>query len=211
MYKATELLALPIRDIKEGAYHGQAKDILFSAKKGQYFLELNKKCLGQAEILASEDIAGIGKDFILIEKKSDIKGVLLADEILRFQLSESYVLLGVEVVDEAGCQLGKVVDLTIDEAGVVSSIVLDGGATLEKDEIISVCSEVIFVRGKGGFKEAESLEEEKPEVPIGLTVNEDVVSEDGSFEIKKGSVITEEIFKKAMEHDAILALGLVAK
>ena len=239
MYKATEILSLPIRDIKEGKYHGLAKDILFSAKKGKYYLEMDRKCLGQAEVLASEDIAGIGEDFILIEKKSDIQRVLSADETLSSSLKRSYVLLEVEVVDEAGCHLGKVEDLTIDSAGVVVSIELDDTTTIGRDEIISVCSEVVFVRGTKEVKEendenGENKEEltassidafkvidknqpeqvvkdEKQRSPIGLIVEEDVVSADGLFEIKAGAEITEKIFNKAKEHDAVLALAFAAR
>lgn len=241
MYKATEILSLPIRDIKEGEYCGQAKNILFGAKKGQYYLELDKRCLGQAAVIDKEDIAGIGCDFILIEQKSDIQKVLSADEVLRSSLKRSYVLLGVEVVDEAGWRLGKIVDLAIDEEGTLSNIVLDCGATIEKDEIISVCSDVIFVKDKKEPKEyatekidgepaeeSEVLgedtnnskklneyeiepEDENLQSPIGLNASEDVVSADGLFEIKKGDVITKEIFEKAKEHDAVLALGFVAK
>ena len=233
MYKATKILSLPIRDIKEGEWQGQARNILFGAKKGQYFLELDKKCLGQAEVLASEDIAGIGCDYILIEKKSDIKKVLSADEALRSSLKRSYVLLGVEVVDAGGLYLGKIVDFTIDEVGVVSNIMLASGTTIEKDEIISICNEVVFVRVKEEIKDeakgddevskvsddnVDDLDEleqvsddENQESPVGLIVSEDIVSADGLFEIKRGSVITEAIFDNAVEHDAVLALGLAAR
>jgi len=224
MYKATEILSLPIRDIKEGECRGKARNILFGAKQGQYYLELDKSCLGQAEVLAKENIAGIGENFILIEKKSDIKMALSADETLRASLRDSYVLLGVEVISESGCHLGTIVDFIIDEKGVLSCIILDDEVSIDKADIITVCEDVVFVKvagddGKTAKKdnkkdfteentEDEKVEEEKS--PVGLTVKEDVSSADGAFAIKAGSVITEEIFNQAKEHDAVLALGFVA-
>ena len=224
MYKATEILSLPIRDIKEGECRGQARNILFGVKKGQYYLELDKKCLGQAEVLAKDDIAGIGKDFILIEKSDDIKKVLSADEVLRSSLKRSYVLLGIEVVNESGSHVGTIVDLTIDNEGIVTNIILNNAITIGKDEIITVCNEVVFVKTSDSYKqaeldnleeldvvEAEEVSEDEEESPVGLIVSEDVVSVDGLFEVKKGSMITQEIFDKAKEHDAVLALAFVAK
>ena len=236
MYKATKILSLPIRDIKEGKHCGQVRNILFGEKEGQYYLELDKKCLGEAEIIAKEDIAGIGENFILIKKQSDIQKVLSADEMLRSNLRKSYVLLGVEVVDEIGWHLGEIIDINIDEEGIISSIVLDGGVTIEKGEIISVCSDVVFVKEEKELKEriekidgkmkiikedigtsnspddnVPGLKEENVQSPVGLKVSEDVVSADGLFELKKGSVITQEIFDKAKKHNAVLALGFTAE
>jgi len=226
MYKATEILSLPIRDIKEGECRGKARNILFGAKQGQYYLELDKSCLGQAEVLAKESIASIGESFILIEKESDIKRVLSADEALCANLRKSYVLLGVEVISETGCHLGKIIDFVIDRSGVLSCIILDNEASIDKADIITVCEDVVFVKASGDHDEGgkmakentkdadfigeDEAKEDNQKSPVGLTVREDVSSADGAFEIKAGSVITEEIFNRAKEHDAVLALGFVA-
>jgi len=221
MYKATEILSLPIRDIKEGECRGKARNILFGARQGQYYLELDKNCLGQAEVLAKENIAGIGDNFILIEKKSDIKMVLSADEALRANLRDSYVLLGVEVISENGSHLGTIVDFIIDKVGVLSRIILDDEVSIDKADIVTVCEDVVFVKATGAHdddgkmakkdtKDEGSADEDSEKSPVGLTVREDVSSADGAFVIKAGSVITEEIFNQAKEHDAVLALGFVA-
>ena len=222
MYKATKLIGVPIRDIKKGEINGCAKNIIFDAKGNKGHLEIDKKCLVQAEVLPISDIVGIGDDYLLIEKKSAIKKVIAMDKELRTILKDSYMLIGVEVIEGAGRQLGKVVDLEVAPDGVLSKIFLESGDEIEKEKIISICENTIFVDFSGAIREgiaekedeeAVAIEESEDEtvLPIGLTVSKRVVSQDGEFKVKAGTVITEEIIAEASEHDALVDLALCAK
>ena len=217
MYRATEILPLQIRDIKKGECCGNVKNILFDAGGNNSYIEIEKKSLGQAEVLAISDVIGIGTDYLLIKKKDFIKRILSADKEMRAVLRNSYVLLGVEVIEGMGTKLGKIVDLEINKSGVLSKIFLESGEEIEKNKIISICDTVVFVNLNDNIMEDEESEEDEElemdemELPLGLTVGKKVTSADGTFEIKKGTVITEKIIDEASQHDVLVDLALSAQ
>ena len=228
MDRVTRIASLPIRDISSGEDCGVAQNILFNTKGALAFLELTKKGLGPAEILAISDVVGIGDDYLLIKEKSDIKKISLLDDEKRSELSDSYVLIGTEVIEVTGNKMGKIVDLEVDKSGEFSKLILEDGKEIEKAKIRSICEAAVFVDCSGSVTEedkdtsgiiegtveettagTEEIEEtELGKLSVGLIVSKDIVSDDGLFEIKAGSVITEEIIDEASKHDALIAIAL---
>ena len=159
-------MELPIRDIKSGKYNGFAKNILFDGIGKNGHLEIDRENIAKAEIMAVKDIKGVGEDYILIEDDSALKRVLKMDDETRDILRDSYILLGIEVIEGVGNKLGKVIDLEVTEKGELSKIFLENGTEIEKDKVTSICMDAIFVNLSGEVIEepieestAESIEE----------------------------------------------------
>lgn len=220
MSRATEVLALPIVDIRKGSHKGVAKNILLNPETGELHLTLEKEHPGEVELLGVTDITGVGENYLLIPSQEVLKGLYTHEEVLSI-LKSSFVLLGVEVVDQVGNQLGEISDFTLGEGRGIGSIFLDSGQEIEGGHILSVCPDIVFVDIREGSKEVEIIQkdtqntkiekQEEQSLPIGLVLKEDIRSADGEFQLKKGSVITEEVMEEAEAHDALLLLALHAE
>lgn len=75
----------------------------------------------------------------------------------------------------------------------------------EQVEAVEESAEVTPVSAKS---EDSLSNTEIREFLIGATVNADIESEDGEFKISKGTVLTEELVKEAIDHDALLLLTI---
>ncbi|MCP1111531.1 uncharacterized protein YrrD [Lachnospiraceae bacterium PF1-21] len=237
MNKATYLLTLPILEIEKGLDLGRAAGVLLNSSTQKVYLTLENGHPGQAKILDTADIEGVGEQYLLIKNKEVLKSVL-EDTSISEMLKECYLLLGVEVVDASGTRLGEIQDLVFDEQYIISSLILNSGQELEAESILSVCHDRIFVSVEKA-KEQRYVKPEyvKPEpvrpesakqapakeegakaqaengnaTYVGFKMGKTVVSDDGKFRVEKGTVITEALMQEAERHNALLSIAMYAE
>ena len=99
--------------------------------------------------------------------------------------------------DEEASNLGKE-ELSIKETSIKALQDIEN----EPDELVE--NELAKNRQiKASSEESEDL--------LGLVLKEDLISEDGELELKKGSLITEEVLALADEHDVLLKLAMIVE
>lgn len=234
MNKATYLLTLPIVEIEKGSNLGRATGVLLNSITKKVYLTMENGHPGQAKIIDTADIIGVGEQYLLIQDEKVLKGVF-EDESIPKMLEDCYLLLGVEVIDASGTSLGKVEDLVFDKEYNILSLILDNQQEVKAESILSVCPGRIFVNldkreikgkevEKKELKEDISLESQEGKVVkseeeskkannhsyLGLKVGKTVTSEDGTFQAKQGTVITEELMQEAERHDLLLNIAMYA-
>ena len=240
MVKATEILKLDIMDIKSGKDCGKASNILYHQKDKELYLTLESKHPGNIQILPTKDIKGIGEDYILIEESSAIKDLLdsniienlkesqpilgakvvgasgdVLGEITDIELDEQQNLAGLLLSDEKEINSNEIVSVCLDIV-----FVGEGQSKSTQNHLDISKGEEAFDLGKEktSTKDIQDIANEpvkagseEPEDLLGLVLKEDLISEDGELELKKGSLITEEVLALADEHDVLLKLAMIVE
>lgn len=228
MKKLTTILQLPIMEILNGKKAGQTKDIIMNPDTKDIVFVLDESLIASLYVIKGEEIMGIGKDVILIKTVQSIQNSQ-ANAQLGKLLGEYYSVMGLDVITMNGNNEGKVVDLTIDETEKkIVNIELENGRTFDVSKIVSLSHRCVFVQdaeGKESVKEpelvnagAQSTKESEKAAPaqetdylIGMVLNEDVANEDGTFILKKETLLTKELISLAKEQGVLTNLIMNAE
>jgi len=216
-------------DMKRGKEHGKPTNLLLNPENGQIHLVVSHEHPGAITLVNGNNIVGAGTNYLLIEEEEVLKTLYANSEVVEI-LRDSYVLMSMEVVSSAGIRLGVIQDVVLDERYELTGILLEEGREIGREEILSVCHGMVFVRSGGDknlqihVKEPEiEIEEVQSEIskspsredaasmPVGLTLKKDLVSEDGEFNLKAGTKITEAIISEAANHDVLVQLAIYAE
>ena len=167
---------------------------------------------------------GIGADFIVVKTKQAIQSSRDNSELAK-ALTDYYTLTGLTVVTVTGNIVSTIEDFTIDESSwQLQEVMLANGETYSRDQFVSVSEKYVFVQPniaadllpEEAVQEAEPTEETEPATEeeaylIGMTLRADVASEDGSFVINEGTVLTKELIDEAKENGVLAALIMDAE
>ncbi|NND74289.1 MAG: PRC-barrel domain containing protein [Ilumatobacter sp.] len=117
LVRASEVGKLPVVTIDGGEDAAEIKDVVYDASRHHLVgFTLNKRGWFRGtmkETLATENVAGIGPDAVMIESDACLNAADSAPEQLD-RTGENYSVIGVPVVSSGGAALGTVVDVVIE-------------------------------------------------------------------------------------------------
>lgn len=219
MKRASEVLGLKVLGIMEGQENGNAQDFMVDpqTKKVEYLVLKTSHGYG-FNALRIADVMGIGADYIMTQSIGNAKKMYESKEILE-QIERGFFMLGTTVLSAAGDVVGKVEDFSFDEKeGTIGALYLDGQAEIEGSRIVAMAGKMVFVEANGmGMPAPRQIE--KKEQPgdmegtfekeslsylMGKTTKDTIISEDGSFRIEAGTVLTAGLLKQAARFDDVL-------
>lgn len=218
MKTASTVKQLPIVSVAEGEEIAAVRSLLVNrkSKKIQYLdVGLNGKGIVPT-VLPFEDIIGIGADYIIIKAVSNISRTS-DDKSLAASLEDCLLLEGRTVLSSTGDILGTVSDYEIDEtSGEIEKLLLENGEEVVGNTIVTLSAQFILAditgntRGVPGTVEeiASQLDEGSLAYLEGKTVSSTIRSEDGTFSIEEGTVLTVELISEAERHGLLLELTM---
>ncbi len=218
MKSSSFISKLPIVSINEGQQIVtiQSPVVSRSSKKVEYFTVAGGSASIVPHMLSIQDVVGIGNDYVVIQSAASIKKLYDSKELIA-AAEDGLLIVGASVMSTAGDILDKVADYIIDEkSGAISSLILGNDQEIAGDKLVSISAKFIVVNlSEPSAPEAEEeaveeAEEEDENVAflMGKVVNSDVTSEDGSFTIPAGSVLTGELIAEAEKRGMMLQLTL---
>lgn len=228
MKKLSTILQLPIMEILNGKEVGQTKDIIINLDTKNIVFVLNESTLTNLYVIKGEEIMGIGKDVVLVKTVQSIQNTQVNTDLSNL-LGEYYSIIGLDVITMEGDIEGKVVDIAIDESEKkMVQIELENGQTFDASKIVSISDKYVFTQGSGDIvvsqesasqidSEQDSPKEEVKEAEgetgylIGMVLSEDVSNEDGTFIIKRGTMLTRELIDQAKEQGVFTSLIMNAE
>lgn len=228
MKKLTTILQLPIMEILNGKKVGQTKDIIMNLDSKDIAYVLDESTVASLYVIKGEEIKGVGRDVILIKTSQSIQNSQDNSELAKV-LGDYYSIMGLDVITMEGNIEGEIVDLLIDEKKQkITEIELESGRTYGTDQIISISDKYIFIQDENddtdGTEQEEIITYDEPaeevtEAPdtqgsdylIGMVLKEDVANEDGTFIVKSGTELTEELVNQAREYGVFANLIMNAE
>lgn len=228
MKKLSTILQLPIMEILNGKEVGKTKEIIINLDTKNIVFVLNESTLTNLYVIKGEEIMGIGKDVILVKTVQSIQNTQVNTE-LGSLLGEYYSIIGLDLITMEGDIKGKVVDIAIDESEKkMVQIELESGQTFDASKIVSISDKYVFTQDSGHTVLAEEpalqndSEQDAPEVEvkeaegetgylIGMVLSEDVANEEGTFIVKRGTMLTRELIDQAKEQGVFTSLIMNAE
>lgn len=127
--RGSDIIGLPVICLENGNKKGEIKDILFDSGKMLVTAVLVDEggLLHNSRIIYYQNISCIGKDAIMIEKSSFIEHIpMYSKNPLQFHTRQN--ILDLEVITEAGQNIGMVQDLLLDlQKGKIIALILTDG------------------------------------------------------------------------------------
>lgn len=206
MKKATQTRGLPIMDIAQGVTVGHVDKLIIdpAVKAVVYFT------LSDNTVVRLADCVGIGGDCVVIRSGDAIRKIYDNRDIAEM-MDKGRDITGIKVMADSGNVIGEVVDFVYElRTGKLVNVTFNTGAEAEASRVLSINRNLMFVMA--GDEAAPAMEESMDDDDaylLGKAVNADVKSDDGSFTLKAGEVITEEVLKQAKAANALLQLALV--
>lgn len=220
MKRASEVAGLKVLGIMEGQENGNAQDFMVDpqTKRVEYLVLKTNHGYGFNALKVS-DVMGIGADYIMTKSVENAKKMYESKEILE-QIERGFFMLGTTVLSAAGDVVGKVGDFSFDEKeGTIGTLYLDDQTEIEGSRIVAMAGKMVFVGADGVSlpvtepEPVEKVEQPRPEDAfekesfgylMGKTTKDAIASEDGSFRIEAGTVLTADILKQAARFDDVL-------
>lgn len=144
---AAELIGRPVLDLATATTVGKVDDVVVDpAQRRALGLRLDKKASTPGDWLAWERIAAIGPDAVTIEAAD--RAEAFVDEPARRALRRGGVLGG-RVLTDQGREIGVLDDVTIDDDGTVSSLVV-GTVAVTSEDLLGIGSYATVVRDPAG-------------------------------------------------------------
>ncbi|MDR1801938.1 MAG: hypothetical protein LBQ95_08905 [Lachnospiraceae bacterium] len=226
MKAASVIAKLPIVSINEGDQIALVKDLLVGrkSKKVEYLSVVQGKSSVVPRVIAFSELLGIGKEFIITQTEDNIK--VSADVISE---GEEFIhLTGTTVISAMGDYAGIIKDWELDEkTGFVSKIILDNASEIENEKLLSLSQKFILANLDGmdiptasesttaetpaaneAAEDTEELDQGTISYLLGKTVNADVSSADGAFNVTAGTTLTESLVRDAQRHGALIDLTM---
>ncbi len=222
MKKSSETLGLRVMGIKEGIEKGIAQDFMINASKRTVeYLILKEKNGYVFRAIATGDILGIGADYIMTSTIENAKKIYESKEIMK-EIEDGFFILGASVLSSTGDMIGGIADFSFDEkTGELDTLYLDNGEEYSGNTITALSAQTVFIDKSGNaalrqsveevseapaVKESKpsALEEESKAYLLGKVVKNDVTSDDGTFSLTEGTVLTEEILEQVAKHNDVL-------
>ena len=149
MKQTKQVLGLPVMGMKEGVTQGIAVDFVIDAeaKKVRYIILKNEIGYG-FRVLAVEDIAGIGTDYIMTSTVQNVKKLFDSPELLQEMEAALYGsdILGAKVLSVVGNVLPNVKEMVFDEkTGDIDSLILANGKDYLASVIATLARDVVFL------------------------------------------------------------------
>ncbi len=122
MKKSADILRLPVISISEGKQVGTVKDLVIDAAQGAVValvVDDGSWYLG-AKLLPFNAITGLGESAVTVETTNVIIPVTTISRLEQF-MSAGVKVIGTRTLTRSGHMGGKVVEITIDETGRISS------------------------------------------------------------------------------------------
>lgn len=226
MKKLTTILQLPIMDILNGKKVGQTKDVIMNQDTKEITFVLQESTVTSLNVIDGKEILRVGRDVILIKTNQAIQNTQENPELAK-ALGESYSLMGLDVITIEGNMEGEIIDLFIDmEEKKIAKIELAGGRTYDTVSIVSISDKYVFVQGKGSQdalgQDGENLveaniggaqisEDQQEANLINMTLTSEVSNENGTFIVRKGTELTEELIRQAKEQGVFTDLIMYAE
>jgi len=225
MKLAGTIKKLPIFGINEGTHLAVITNLYVNRKsrKVEYLSVLNNAGDIFPGVISLADIKSIGKDFVIVQSENSIKRLYTNSDAFS-ALDECTSPNGLSVISLSGDSIGTISDFLFDESsGAVEKIILDNKQEIAKDSIITLSQQFIVVNAEkapsGGSpdepeedepeqNDASSLDESTLAYLKDKIVSSDVLSDDGAFIIRQGTVLSESIIIKAAEHDMLVQLTM---
>lgn len=220
MKKATEILGLTVMGVREGRENGVAQDFMVDpVTKDVKYLILKSNNGYEFRALALTDVMGIGSDYIMTATTENAKKMYESKELLE-QIEKGFFLLDTTALSSNGNIMGRIVDFEVEEkTGKVGNLEMEDGTGFPMSKVATLAGRMVFVDQSGEplvrvateqepVKEESALDKESYEFLTGKTLMSDVHSDDGSFMLPAGTILTEEILREAAARDMMLMLTL---
>ncbi|HHT86068.1 MAG TPA: hypothetical protein GXZ61_00145 [Clostridiales bacterium] len=209
MKQTKQVLGLPVMGMKEGVTQGIAVDFVIDAeaKKVRYIILKNEIGYG-FRVLAVEDIAGIGTDYIMTSTVQNVKKLFDSPELLQEMEAALYGsdILGAKVLSVVGNVLPNVKEMVFDEkTGDIDSLILANGKDYLASVIATLARDVVFL---------DIMEQPDPDFyfePEVEAVEETKLEEVKPVEAKPAEVKAEAVEEKAEEAPEKPELSAYAK
>lgn len=212
------ILKLPVMEILNGKNIAQIKDVVMNPDTKNVMLLLDTSVFADLHIISKEDVEGIGNDFIMVKTSNAVKSTQDTPELMK-TLNDYYSIVGLCVITSSGNVIGKIEDFTLDELSWnMHEIQLEGGEVYNVSQIISISEKYVFVQSETSVKaeEEQDIPEENGHTEpsadkknedaylVGMIMKEDVANNDGSFIIRRGTVLTSELVDAAKEQGVLV-------
>lgn len=209
MKKGLQIIGMPVMGIKEGLQCGIARgfEVDPKTKKVSSLILEGDKNEFDFRILKREDVASVGKDFIITKTVENLKDMGPARELI--------LLLGMKCVSGAGDLIGSVQDFDFNEkSGEVASLKLDSGEEIAGKEMLTISNDFMFLSNDISFEEEgkepalSAYDKEQRDYLMGKTVGTDIAKDGGKVLIEKGTKITEDVIDKARKAGLLTELTM---
>jgi len=221
MKLASIVVKLPIVSVNEGEKIAVVNNLFVSrkSKKVEYLGVAKSEEEVIPSVVSFNEVEGIGDDYIIVPSLNSIKKISSTDRFI-IVLEDCFSLLDRKVLSLSGNILGRILDYSINEqTGAIENIILDSGQEIYGSAIVTLSPKFIMVNADAKPGEnieivemsplpSSSLDVDSISYLVGKTVTEDVVSRDGAFIIKTGTVLTQELVIEAEANDVLVGLAM---
>ncbi len=210
MKLASVIAKLPIVSINEGEQVAIVKNLFFNrkTKKLEYLTVVENAEDVIPAILSFKDLTGIGNDFITILSIDNIKKIQANETAL--PVDDCISLGGRTVLSSSGNVIGEIADYEINKkTGTVSRLLISDKTEVAGDTLVTLSPKFIVVSVPDAESKADSsLDDASVSYLVGKTLTADVTSDDETFTIQKGTVLTKELVMAAEENGVLLKLTM---
>ena len=192
MKKSADILRLPVISISEGKQVGTVKDLVIDAAQGAVValvVDDGSWYLG-AKVLPFNAITGLGESAVTVEATSNLIPVATIPRLEQL-LSAGVKVIGTRTLSRSGHMGGKVVEITIDETGRISSCEVEENigerSQISVQQIVTFGKDVLIIsdladpssRGPVGGRPMEGLVSRS--APVGTYTAPDVAPAPASY------------------------------
>jgi sporulation protein YlmC with PRC-barrel domain len=206
MKKASEIFALPVLSIADGAavdriarlaVDPESRRVEYAALSGTPWYELPR-------VLPWSALQAVGRDLVTIANR---EGISRVDEALRAKLARTVDVIGARAVDTAGRECGTVADIELDEAtGELKELILEGGGSLEMGKVLALGAQAVVAEGGAAAARKREAPGDENDILLGKTVAADISDGKGKVVAKAGTVVTRKVIEAARAAGALFDL-----
>ncbi len=151
MEKLSRIVGLRLLAIKEGKECGKVREVVIdpNAKCVQYFvLDTGKGCFG-LQAIATDKVAGTGRDFCTTQSTDAISELWACEGAMALAYSDTDVI-GARVVSNIGDVIGNIADFEFNAAnGNIEFYIMEDGQQLARDTVVTLARGIVFVDADG--------------------------------------------------------------
>lgn len=148
MKQTNQVLGLPIMGMKEGLTKGIVVDFLIDATQKKVLHLIVKSTKGYSfQMLAIEDVLGIGADYIMTSSIENAKSIFSSPDLLQALENGSYGsdLLQASALSTSGNVMANVTEFSFDEkTGNLTTVYLEDGSEYPSTSISVLSRDIVF-------------------------------------------------------------------
>lgn len=219
MKNVQSIFGLDVVSINQRKTIGKVKDVIVDCIGEQYsHFVIESTDQSVILLLPFESAIGVGNDFVVAQDVKQEARNAESDQVAKKTLSEGFDLLQTQIATVQGDIVGSVSDIEIDEkTGSILNIVSEEENSYGIESVVFLSQEYVFINTKDDIakkpdaKDTVDLDAETNEFLLGKTLETDVASDNGAFNVEAGTLVTEEIIEDAQKNNALVALTIAIK